>query len=217
MPAISTNDLLRKLNWRYAVKQFDPSKKIAEETWKTLEQVLILSPSSFGLQLWKFIVIQNADIRKKLTPLSWNQKQVEDCSHFVVFCHRRDVTDSDIIAHAERLREVRELSTGQVEGYIKRVRADVIAGPRYAWSKEWMARQTYIALGSFMTSAALLGVDTCPMEGLEPEKYDKVLGLEETGFQTVMACAAGYRHPDDRFQSMKKVRYPAEKIVTHLK
>lgn len=216
MPAISTSDLLRKLNWRYAVKKFDPSKKIPEEIWKTLEEVLILSPSSFGLQLWKFIVIQNADIRKKLTPLSWNQKQVEDCSHFVVFCHRTDVTDQDILAYAERMRSVRGLSPEQVEGYVKRVREDVVVGPRYAWAKEWMARQTYIALGNFMTSAALLGVDTCPMEGLEPEKYDRVLGLEEDGYQTVMACAAGYRHPDDRFQSMKKVRYSAEKVVTYI-
>lgn len=213
MSTLNASQLLERLNWRYAVKRFDAQKKISAADWQALEEALILSPSSYGLQPWKFVVVAQPDVRKKLLPLSWNQTQTVDASHFVVFAIKRDLGVADIERFIQRTATVRGVPAESIEGYKKMMIGDLVHGPRSKIINEWATRQTYIALGNFMTSAAMIGVDTCPMEGIDPPKYDEVLGLPAKGLQTVVACAAGYRADDDKYAKAAKVRYSRDEMI----
>ena len=178
-----------------------------------MEEALVLSPSSYGLQPWTFIVITDQKMRKRLFPSTWNQRQILDSSHFVVFAARTGITHEDIDRHVARTAEVRG---GTIEG-LKRFRdtvsSDLVTGTRAAGAQEWAARQAYIALGNFMTSAALLGIDTCPMEGFKPDEYDEILELPAKRLTSVVCCAAGYRSSDDKSAAQKKVRFSRGDVI----
>lgn len=208
--------LMKQLEWRYACQIFDKNKKISDDLWLTLEQALILTPSSYGLQPWKFVVATSAEVKSQLSLVSYRQPQVESCSHYVVFAYRTELTEKDIQDHVDRIIEVRGVEPEKLERYKKNVKGDLITGSRSKIIQEWAIRQNYIAIGNLMTSAALLGVDTCPMEGIEAAKYDKILGLEGSGYASLMACALGYRSPEDKFQNYKKVRFTNERIIKHI-
>jgi nitroreductase len=216
MNAIAVTDLLENLNWRYATKKFDSTKTIAAETWAALEESLVLTPSSYGLQPWKFWVITNTELREQLKPLSWNQAQVTDCSHYVVFAIKKNLSLEHLDHFIARTAEVRGITVEAIAGYRNIMASDVIYGPRSLTVNEWATRQVYIALGNFMTSAAMIGVDTCPMEGIEAPKYDKLLGLSEKGYATVVACAAGYRAEDDKYANLAKVRFLKDEVIETL-
>lgn len=208
-------DLLTALNWRYACKVFDPAKKIPAETWEALEQSLILTPSSFGLQPWKILVIQDKELREKLVPHAWNQRQVADCSHLVVLAVPKIMDEAHIDANIARMIEVRGGTADALLGFRKML---VKFRDQFEASGElsnWAKLQAYIALGQFMLSAALLEVDTCPMEGFVPEKFDEMLDLAKDGLTTAVLCPAGYRHPDDRYAGLPKVRFLAQQVVEH--
>lgn len=212
IPDLSPQDLLTALRWRYAVKLFDPARVIPSETWDALETSLQLTASSYGMQPWKFIVVQDPELRKELRAASWNQKQVTDCSHFLVFAHHPEVEEADIHRFLDAFSAARAIPRQNLDRYGQVIAGDVITGPRRSMISEWTARQCYIALGNFMTSAALLGVDTCPMEGLSNTRYDEILGLDKTRFRTVVACAAGYRSPEDKSATATKMRYPKDEL-----
>jgi nitroreductase len=214
--SIATDTLLAQLQWRYATKSFDPARKIPPADWAALEQALILSPSSYGMQPYRFIVITNPEVKEQLVPFSWNQKQPAECSHYVVFAARTENTEADVDRYLARIAEVRESAVDSLGGFRKMLLSDLVAGPRGKIAHEWATRQAYIALGNFMTAAALVGIDTCPMEGFVPEQYDAALGLPEQGFKSVVACAAGYRLESDKYATLPKVRMPASELVTHL-
>jgi nitroreductase len=207
--------LLDALQWRYATKKFDATKKISAVDWTALEQALILTPSSYGLQPWKFVVVTDPALKAKLRPASWNQSQIEDASHLVVFLAKEDITEADVDGFIARVAEVRGVTPESLSGYKGFMMGDLVNGARHAVIGEWAARQAYIALGNFMTSAALLGIDTCPIEGLEPAKYDEILGLKGTGYSTLAACPAGYRSADDKYASVPKVRFEAADLIDH--
>ena len=213
---ISTDSLINQLQWRYATKAFDPAKKIAAAEWAVLEQALILSPSSYGMQPYKFLVITDPATREKLVPASWNQRQPADCSHYVVFAVRTSNTEAEVDEYMARIAEVRGGSADALGGFKKILVADVVDGERGKMATEWAARQAYIALGNFMTAAALVGIDTCPMEGFVPPQYDEILGLREKGLTAAVACAAGYRSADDKYATLPKVRFPASKLIVHI-
>lgn len=214
--SISTTTLLEQLNWRYATKKFDPTQTIPEATWQALSESLVLTPSSYGLQPWKFWVITNPAIRAELKPASWNQDQITDSSHLVVFSIKKNLNSEHIDHFIERTAEVRGVTAESLEGYRNVMVNDVVYGARSLTVNEWATRQTYIALGNFMTSAALLGVDTCSMEGLDPAKYDKILGLPSKGYATVVACAAGYRASEDKYADLAKVRFISSEVIETL-
>lgn len=219
MPAmtnfISPEQIVKIQEWRCSVKKFDANQKIPEATWSAIEKSLILSPSSYGLQPWKFFVLTDKEIRKKLTPLSWNQTQVEDCSHFVVLAHRNKVDEAYVQKYVDSIAKTRGLSAEKLEGYKNMMIGDVVRGPRNAMVKEWAARQVYIALGNLMTAAAAVGVDSCPMEGIDPPKYDQILGIAGTEYSTVVACALGYRHAEDYYPKLAKVRFSPSEVIVH--
>jgi nitroreductase len=209
----TTQQLLNALQWRYATKVFDAAKKIPADVWQTLERALVLTPSSYGLQPYRFLVINDPVKRAELLPHSWNQKQVVDASHFVVFTARTKVTDADVNKLIKLTSSVRKIPAESLNFYRDMMLGDVVNGPRGKTAHEWAARQTYIALGNLMTCAAVLGVDTCPMEGLNPAEYDRVLDLNYSGYATVVACALGYRAANDKYAGLPKVRYEATELV----
>jgi nitroreductase len=215
METLSTNTLLVRLKWRYATKKFDAAKKIHPSLWSALEEALVLTPSSYGLQPYRFVVIADPELRRKLRAVSWDQPQVTDASHFVVFARKLAMTDADVERFVGLIAETRGSARGSLQGYYDMMVGDLVKGPRSAWIEEWTARQTYIALGNLLTSAALLGVDACPMEGLDPAKYDEILGLTAKGYGTTNVCALGYRAEDDKYAQAKKVRFPNNELIEH--
>lgn len=214
--ALPPQQLVDALNWRYATKKFDPTKKIPAEVWHALEQSLVLSPSSIGLQPWKFFVVTNQEVKTQLQAASYRQAQVVDCSHFVAFAVRRDLDAAHVERHIERMIEL----TGATPEQMTKFRAMTMRNLDKARAEgkldSWQEHQVFIALGKFLTSAALLAVDTCPMEGIEPAKYDEILGLKGTNYATAVACAAGYRSADDKYATMKKVRFKPEDVVVRI-
>jgi nitroreductase len=205
--------LLNALQWRYATKAFDATKKIPADVWQTLERALVLTPTSYGLQPYKFLVINDPVKRAELLPHSWNQKQVVEASHFVVFTARTKMTEADVTKLIQRTSDIRKIPAKSLNFYRDLMLGDVVNGPRGKTAHEWATRQTYIALGNLMTCAAVLGVDACPMEGLSPAEYDRVLGLNGSGYATVVACALGYRAATDKYAGLAKVRYEAKELV----
>jgi nitroreductase len=213
MNKTADQQLLEALNWRYATKVFEATQKIPAEVWQTLEKALVLTPTSYGLQPFKFLLINNPAKRAGLLPHSWNQKQVVDASHFVVFTARTQMTEADVDKFIVRSSDVRKIPTDSLKAYRDMMIGDVVNGPRGKIAHEWATRQTYIALGNLMTCAALLGVDACPMEGLNPAEYDKVLGLAGSGYATVVACALGYRAATDKYAGLPKIRFEANELI----
>ncbi len=215
MSTTPSSTILSALHWRYATKSFDLEKKIPAETWSALEDSLVLTPSSFGLQPWKFLVIQDQALRESLVPHAWGQRQVADCSHLVVMTVPRQMGDDFIDTHIARMIEVRGGTADALLGFRK-----MVAGFRAQLEKKdqlttWAKLQSYIALGQFMLAASLLGIDTCPMEGFVPEKFDELLGLEKDGLTTAVLCPAGYRADGDKYSALPKVRFPKESVIEH--
>jgi nitroreductase len=211
----STTSALNALQWRYATKQFDADRKIDTETWNAIEQSLILTPSSFGLQPWKFLVVNDPAIRSELRTASWNQPQVTDASHLVVLTTRTDLTQNDIDAWINRMAEVQGCPTenfATLAGMISGFSSSMSTDDRRAWN----SRQVYIALGQLMTTAAMLGIDSCPLEGIDPAAYDRALGLENSGYATVVACALGYRDPSDKYAAAPKARFDRSRVIAHV-
>jgi nitroreductase len=212
---ISPTDLLDALHFRYATKAFDPTLKITTETWNALETSLTLTPSSFGLQPWKFIVVDSSEIREKLKTASWGQGQVTDASHLVVFTARTDLSQQDIDTWIARLSEVQGTPMESLAGYAAMI-SSFSSNMSPSEQQAWNTRQVYIALGQLMTAAALMGIDTCPLEGISPSDYDEILGLKNTGYRTAVACALGYRSSEDSYAKAKKARFSAETLITHI-
>jgi len=207
------NSVLEQLNWRYATKKFDPTKKIPEKVWEVLEQSLVLTPSSFGLQPWKFIVVRNPEIRSKLLEHSWGQTMVVDASHLVVLAVKKDINETDVDEYIKTIAEVRQTPLEKLAGFSNQIKGFL---KQPIDLNVWSTKQVYIALGQFMTSAAMLEIDTCPMEGFIPAKYDEILGLTETRYSSVVLCPAGYRADDDKYATLPKVRFSTEKVVDYI-
>lgn len=214
---VSNETLREQLNWRYAVKRFDPSKKIPKADWEAIEDSLVLSPSSYGIQPWKFYVITDEKIRGELTQHSWNQPQVSECSHLVVIAAKKDTNPNDIEKHIERIIEVRgtpaedlAVMKGMMLGAQKSMEGGGVIN-------EWAARQCFISLGFLLTAAAMKGIDSCPMEGFDPLEYDRALGIENDGYFSVVVCALGYRNKEEDWLSkLPKVRYPKDEVIERI-
>ena len=208
-------DVVARMEWRYATKEFDPAKPVSADDWASLEQALVLAPSSFGLQPWRFIVVTDQATKAWLLPASWNQAQIVDASHVVVFATRTELVDADIDDYIARISEVRGLTIESQAGY-RRMMAGYLLPRDTGFIREWGAKQTYIALGTLMTAAAMIGVDVCPIEGFDPAKYDEILGLTAQGYTSVVVAAAGHRTEGDKYARLAKVRFPKERVVTHV-
>lgn len=197
--------LLENLNWRYATKKFDAKKEISEEDFKALKEAVRLSASSYGLQLYKVLIVEDEETRKKLQPASWGQTQIVDASKLFVFCNYATVKKEDVQAYFDLKAEKMGIEVSGLQGYV-----DFINGKLEEKSTQeiesWTAKQTYIALGNLLTAAAELKIDACPMEGFSPDEYSEILGLKEKGLNAAVIATVGYRSEDDETQHAPKVR-----------
>ena len=209
-------DILDRLNWRYATKLFDPSRSISAEDWRALLESLRLAPSSFGLQPWRFLVIDSDAMRKRLAEAApLNRAKLESASRIVVLARLKTVSTDYLNRYFDRVAVKREIPRTDLRQYQDMV-AKRITGMSDEAQTEWTARQAYLALGTFLTSAALLQIDACPMEGIDPGMFDEILGLSDTDYATVATVAAGYRSTDDRTQFAPKVRFGHNEVFATL-
>ena len=209
------NTFLENQNWRYATKKFDPSKKIADKDLVILKEAIRLSSSSYGLQPYKIIIVENPDLREQLKPAAWGQSQIVDASHIIVFANELNYGESGIDDYFKNVSQTREVPVESMQGYIDFMKASITAlsdNDRNIWS----AKQTYLALGNLMNAAAELRIDVTPMEGFVPEKVNEILGLNELGLNATLIATLGYRHKEDATQYFKKVRKSNEELFITL-
>jgi nitroreductase len=208
MNAIDNKILVNQLQWRYATKKFDAKRKISPQDWATLEAALVLSPSSCGLQPWKFIVVTDPGTRQKLVPVSHEQSKVAEASHLVVFAVKTEFGEKEVDAHVARVAEVRGVSIESLAP-MRGMMLGVVRGMDETKRRDWESRQLYLALGALLTAAVL-------MEGIVPAAYDALLGLAARKLTTVVACALGYRASTDAYAGLPKVRFRKEDVILHV-
>ena len=210
------NNFIENQNWRYATKKFDATKKVSDADLAILKEAIRLSTSSYGLQPYKVLIIENEEIRKQLQPVSWGQSQIVDASHLFVFANYTDIEDTHIDSYVDNIAATRGLNVGDLQGYSDFMKSKIVPLP--ADKKAiWTSKQTYLALANLMNAAAELKIDVTPMEGFEPEKYNEILGLDALGLNASLVATVGYRHEDDANQKVKKVRKSEADLFTIIK
>lgn len=207
--------IIESLNWRYATKKFDSSKKLSAEKLSILKQTFNLTATSYGLQPLKMLVISNEEVKKKLVPFSFNQPQVKDASHVLVLCIDNKLTAKFIQEHFKRVENLQETDRSILEPFEKFL-INNFETKSAADIKLWMINQLYLILGALLTVCAAEEIDSCPMEGFQPEKYDELLKLEGKNLQSVLVLPVGYRAEDDMFATLKKVRRGVDDIVVSI-
>ena len=212
---MTQKDTAAALNWRYATKAFDSSKKLTVNQLQALKDALRLSASSFGLQPWTFIHVTSANFRAELVQHAWGQKQVADASDLFVICRPESYTVAHVDAHIDRMAELKGVGVETFAGFRKMVVGHVenMSAERL---EAWTSRQLYIALGSLLTVAAYEGIDAVPMEGFVPAEVDRVLGLEKLGLKSVLLCPVGFRAADDKYAVAPKIRFSEEQVFVEL-
>lgn len=208
-------NIIEALNWRYATKVFDKDKKVGETELAELFEALRLTPSSFGLQPWKFIVVKNPVVRAKLRAVAWDQSAVTDASHFIVFTALRDMNEAHIDRFLKTMSETTGTPIEKLTNYKKMI-LDFVSVMDERARGEWNARQVYIALGELLALCAVKEIDACPMEGFDQKKFDGILGLVGTPYATRVACAIGYRSSDDKYALAKKVRFDKNEVISEI-
>jgi len=210
------NNIIKSLNRRYATKVFDPTHKLSDDQLFQLTESLRLTPSSFGIQPWKFIVVSNSTIREELVSHSWWQRQVADASHLIVLCVANDVTETHVQNYINDIAHTRWVTLEILDGY-KNIMNGSLESKTSEIRRERAEKQIYIALGFLLSIAAQLEIDTCPMEWFDSQAYDKLLWLEGSWYHSVVIVPVGHRSPDDTYAQAPKVRYPAEQVIEYIK
>ena len=210
------SDLLKTLNWRYATKKMDQSKVVPKEKVERILEAIRLTATSSGLQPYEVFVVTNDEIREKIVPHAWNQAQITDCSHLLVFAAWDNYTEDRINHMFDLVNNVRGFTNEGWENYRQLILSSY--PPRDAEVNfQHAARQAYIGLGTALIAAAEEGVDCTPMEGFVPEKVDEILGLKEKGLRSVILLPLGYRADEgDWLVNLQKVRRPKEDFVTEV-
>lgn len=199
------NSFIDSLNWRYATKQFDSSKKIAAADFEIIKEAIRLSASSMGLQPYKILVIEDPELRAKLQPAAYGQTQIVEASHLLVFASEHQMGETEIDAYIENIANTRGVTVDSLAGFRGMVTNNV-ANMDEQTKLNWTAKQVYLALGNLLNVAAELRIDATPMEGFDPFAVDTILGLPEAGLHAVALATLGYRHADDKYQHLTKVR-----------
>ncbi len=205
--------VLEALKWRYATKSFDTEKKLSEEQLTLLKEALRLAPSSFGLQPWHFIVVENAAVREKLRAAGYNQAQITDASHFFVLASEKNVDENLVDKYMHNVAAVKNIPVENLGGF-RTMLHGAIAMKSAEGRRDWAARQVYIALGVLLTTAALEGIDAAPMEGFDPSQFDEILGLGEKNLESRVIVGVGFRSAADAASQAPKVRYSENEVFT---
>ncbi|EKF54941.1 nitroreductase [Galbibacter marinus] len=205
-------EIIQALEWRYAVKKFDPTKFLSEQKVAMLKNAFNLTATSYGLQPIKLLVISDKSIQKKLRASAFNQAQIEDASHVLIFCVQQGIDAVYIKSYFNRVKEIRNTPENILEpfqnflidDFEKKSKDDIY---------NWATNQAYLAMGNMLTVCAMGGIDACPMEGFSTTDYDEILDLNSKNLQSVLVMPVGYRAGDDFMAELKKVRKPLEDSV----
>ena len=203
--------LIDSLNWRYSTKKFDITKKITTNEFKFLRESIRLAASSYGLQPYKVLVVENKELKEKLRPASFQQPQITDASHIFIFCNSTDVSPDYIDNYVGLISEVRSVGTEHLQGYSNFMKS-TIGQLNPDQMSNWTAKQAYIAMGNLLLACAELKIDACPIEGFEKDKYNTILDLSSQGLEAAVVVAVGHRSEEDESQSAKKVRLAASDL-----
>jgi len=206
---------IEALQWRYATKKFDNAKILPQEKIEVLKNAFNLTATSYGLQPIKLVIIHNKEMQQKLVDLSMNQKQVSTASHVLVLCIEREVDKKFIENYFNQVRKIRA-TPEEILNPFKDFLINDFENKQIDEIHAWATNQAFLALGTLMTVCAIEGIDSCPMEGFEPKKYDECLGLEKLNLKSVLVLPIGYRAPDDMFSAFKKVRRPLSDMIIEL-
>lgn len=197
--------LLENLKWRYATKKFDPSRNINDKDLERLKEAIQLSVSSYGLQLYKVLVIENQNLRRQLKQASWNQSQITDASHLFVFCNYTERNNDHIDDYIQATATIQGAPLGKLSAYSDFIKESLSQKTDSEWIS-WSEKQTYLALSNLLMACAELKIDACPMEGFEADKYNEILGLNKKGLNATVIAPVGFRSEEDHTQFRKKVR-----------
>lgn len=203
---------VKALKWRYATKKFDSERLLPEHKVKVLKKAFNLTATSYGLQPLKMLVIQNKDLQQDLMKASYNQKQVGTASHVLVICIEKKVGKAFIEKYFQYVKDIRNTPDDILHPFRESLIGDFEKKPADE-VRTWATHQAYLVLGTLLTICAVEEIDSCPMEGFEPEKYDQILELDQHNLQSVLALPVGYRSKDDFFAELKKVRRPLEETI----
>ena len=209
------SNFIKNANWRYATKKFDATKKVSDADLQTLKDAIRLSASSYGLQPYQVILVENPELRAQLQPAAWGQAQLVDASHILVFANITNIGDAEIDAYLKNMAETRGLPIDALQGYGDFMKSKISTLP-VEQRNVWTSKQTYLALGNLLNAAAELNIDVTPMEGFEPEKVNEILGLNAKGLNASLIATIGYRHADDATQSYAKVRKSEQELFINL-
>lgn len=207
--------IINNLNWRYATKKYDASKKISSEDLEKIKEAVRLSASSYGLQPYKILIVENPELRAKIQPVAWGQSQIVDASHLIVFANETNFGDAGIDSFADNIVATRGIPAESIQGYVDFMKSKITTLPAEI-KNHWTSKQTYIALANLLSAAAELKIDATPMEGFEAEKVNEILGLDKLGLNTSLIATLGYRHEEDATQHFKKVRKSNEELFINL-
>ncbi|QNM85934.1 NAD(P)H-dependent oxidoreductase [Polaribacter pectinis] len=196
---------IQSLEWRYAVKKFDTEKTLSQEQINTLKEAFNLTATSYGLQPLKLLIIKNKDIQKELVAHSWNQPQVLEASHLLVICIPKEYTALEVEKYFELVKKIRNTPDAIIKPFKEFLTAE-ISSKKQEELLIWNKNQAYLALGNLLTVCALEKIDSCPMEGFIPEKYDEVLNLNNQNLTSVLVLPVGFRADDCYMKDLAKVR-----------
>lgn len=215
MENLITNQALDALAWRYATKVFDANQKLDNEQLHLLMEAVQLAPSSYGLQPYQVLVVENQEVKEQLKAAAYGQSQLADASHIFIFAINKNFTEAHVDEFVENIVKTRNIEVGAIKGYV-----DVMKNTVNSRSQDelaiWNARQAYIALGVLLETAALHEIDACPMEGFEHAKFDEILGLADRNLTSVVIAPVGFRSSEDAYQFYQKVRKSKEDLFIHI-
>jgi nitroreductase len=209
------SNFIKNANWRYATKKFDTTKKVSKEDLETLKEAIRLSASSFGLQPYRVLIIENPELRAKLQPAAWGQSQIVDASQLIVFANITNFGETEIDVSIANTTKTRGLPADALKGYGDFMKSKIVALPEDV-RNTWASKQTYLALGNLMNAASELKIDVTPMEGFEPAQVNEILGLGKLGLNATLLATIGYRHEEDATQHYAKVRKSNEELFINL-
>jgi len=206
---------LDNLNWRYATKRYDTTKKLSPEQVELIKESLRLAPSSFGLQAWKFVHVTNPELRQQLREAAWNQPQLTEASDLFILATNASIDEAFVDRYIKSIADTRGIPTDALKGF-RDMMVGSVSGRTPEQLETWLSRQVYIALGVAVAAAAENHIDASPMEGFDTAKFDELLGLNALELKSRAILAVGFRSPEDADQNYKKVRFPKEEMFIEL-
>ena len=208
-------NIIESLNWRYATKKFDSEKKINQKEFEDIIEALRLSPSSYGLQPWKFIIVNNKDMRDKIRVAAYDQPQITDASQIIIFANKKNIDDKLVDDYMQFVSKEKDIDVNNLQGFKGMINGS-FSGKTNEELRAWATFQLYLSVGSLLTSCAVLEIDACPMEGFDKSKVDEILGLEALNLESRVIVALGYRSSDDKSATAKKIRFPKEDVFIEI-